>query len=157
MNSTILVKLARGIWGHNWPWHTTLKWRKSSPLEKRLWQGKYHHMNMVLEGKIFPTVQTNAKGQLNTITAVDAECWPQTACSEGMLMTPTAVLLLIWLPLKAPLDKHNDELHFSHQTTHVWMIDSSAELGICLFSKNQFFILLYKPMKLLKTHTIYCW
>lgn len=71
-------------------------------------------------------------------------------------MAPTIVPLLIWIPLKAPLDKHNDELHFSHQVAHVWMIDSSVKLGISLFSKDQFFILLCKLMKLLKTHTTYC-
>lgn len=68
-------------------------------------------------------------------------------------MTPVMMPLLIWIPLKAPLDKHNDELYFSCQATHVWMIDSSVKLRIYLFSKDQFFSLLYKPMKLLKTHT----
>ena len=33
--------------------------------------------------------------------------------------------LLIWIPLKAPLDKHNDGLHFSCQAIHVCVIDSS--------------------------------
>lgn len=72
-------------------------------------------------------------------------------------MTPTVMLLLIWIPVKAPLDKYNDELHFSHQATHVWMIDSSVKLRIYLFSKAKFFVLLWKPLKLLKIHTTYCW
>lgn len=111
---------------------------------------------MVHEGKIFPAVQTIVEGQLSTITAVGIPNVDLRMHAEGMLMAPTMVLLLIWIPLKAPLDKHNDELHFSHQATHVWMIDSSVKLRICLSSKNQFFILLCKPMKLLKTLITYC-
>ena len=110
--------------------------------------------NMVLQENISCCSDKNVKGQWNTITTVDSECWLQNACSEGMLTTPPMMLLLIRIPLKAPLDKHNDELPFSCQATHVCMRDRSVKLGIYFSSNDQFFILFREPAKLFKT--TYC-